>query len=221
MKVFVFLGAPGAGKGTQAALIASRIGAVHISTGALLREEIRSGSVLGKRVKELVESGMLVDDVTLFECCSGTLQRAQHAGKSALILDGVPRNLSQVEILDGVLSKLDLKVDAAIDFEVARDVLVKRLSNRWTCQKCSAVVSGNAEGLAPSSCSSCGATNSYARRKDDEPESVSKRLGVYDSETAPVSGSYKKRQLLCCVDANQEPELVYLEVGAVIMKKLK
>lgn len=221
MKVFVFLGAPGAGKGTQAALIAGRLGAIHISTGALLREEIRFDSPLGQRVKSLVESGSLVDDKTLFECCSGTLKRALEAGKSALLLDGVPRNLSQVEILDDVLSKLDLKVDAAIDFEVSRDVLVKRLSNRWTCQKCSAVVSGNAEGLAPSSCSACGATNSYARRKDDEPESVSKRLGVYDTETAPVSGNYRQRQVLSVVDADQDPELVYLDVGAVIMKKLK
>jgi len=221
VKVFVLLGAPGAGKGTQAALVASRLGAAHISTGALLREEIKSGSALGQKVKAIVESGSLVDDQTLFECCHGTLVRAKEAGKNSLLLDGVPRNLSQVRILDEVLLKLNLKVDAAIDFEVSKDVLVARLSNRWTCQKCSAVVSGNAEGLAPSSCASCGATHSYARRKDDEPAAVAKRLGVYEAETAPVSGDYQRQGLLHRLDAQRDPEMVYLDVAAVITKKLK
>jgi len=221
VKVFVLLGAPGAGKGTQAALIANRLGAVHISTGALLREEINCGSFLGQKVKSIVESGSLVDDSTLFECFAVALTRAREANKFALLLDGVPRNLNQVKILDEVLLKLSLKVDAAIDFETPVDVLIERLSNRWTCQKCSAVVPGNSEGLAPSSCGSCGATDSYARRKDDEPSSVSRRLSVYASETAPISGEYERKGLLRRIDANQEPELVYLDVGAVITKKLK
>lgn len=221
MNVFVLLGAPGAGKGTQASLIAARTGAVHISTGALLRDEIKSGSVLGQKVKSIVEGGSLVDDETLFSCFEGSLVRAKEAGKRVLLLDGVPRNKTQVVKLDDVLGRLSLKVDAAIDFEIPTDVLVARLSNRWTCQKCSAVVSGNAEGLAPSSCSSCGATHSFARRKDDEPASVSRRLAVYEAETAPISEIYRGRDLLCVIDADQDPELVYLNVGAVITKKLK
>lgn len=221
MKVFVLLGAPGAGKGTQAALVASRLGATHISTGALLRDEIRSGSALGQRVKSIVESGSLVDDITLFECFVGSLNRAKDAGCEMLLLDGVPRNLSQVRILDDVLARLNLGVDAAIDFEVSTEVLTRRLSNRWTCQKCSAVVAGNAEGLAPSSCNSCGATSSFGRRKDDEPAAVLKRLAVYSAETAPISGSYDSRGVLARVNAHQHPERVYLEVGAVITKKLK
>ena len=221
MKVFVLLGAPGAGKGTQAALIAGRLGAVHISTGALLRDEIKSGSGLGLKVKSIVESGLLVDDSTLFECFEGSLLRAKAASKKLLLLDGVPRNKSQVNILEEVLRKLNLRVDAAIDFEIPQDVLVARLSNRWTCQKCSAVTSGNSEGVAPSSCGSCGAVHSFARRKDDEPASVSRRLGVYEAETALVSAIYQEQGLLCRVDANQDPEVVYLEVGAVITKKLK
>lgn len=221
MKVFVMLGAPGAGKGTQASLIAMRLGAVHISTGALLRDEIKSGSSLGLRVKTIVESGSLVDDLTLFECFEGNLVRAKAAGKKLLLLDGVPRNKSQVRILDEVLGRLGLKVDAAIDFEIPTNVLVARLSNRWTCQKCSAVVSGNSEGVAPSSCGSCGASYSFARRKDDEPVSVSRRLDVYAAETAPISSIYHESGLLCCIDANQDAEVVYLEVGAVITKKLK
>lgn len=221
MKVFVLLGAPGAGKGTQASLVANRLGAAHISTGALLREEIKSGSSLGLKVRSIVESGSLVDDTTLFECFAGSLVRAKEAGRKILLLDGVPRNLSQVRILDEVLLKMNLKVDAAIDFEVSKDVLIARLSNRWTCQKCSAVASGNAEGLAPSSCNSCGATDSYARRIDDEPASVAKRLGVYEKETAPISGCYHEMGLLFRLNAYQDPELVYLDVGAVITKKLK
>lgn len=221
MNVVVLLGAPGAGKGTQAALIASRLGAVHISTGALLRDEIKSGSSLGQKVKTIVESGSLVDDQTLFDCCSGALSRAREAQKKLLLLDGVPRNVSQVKILDTVLQHLKLKVDAAIDFEVSTNLLVSRLSNRWTCQKCGAIASGNSEGLAPSSCNSCQAVGSFGRRKDDEPASVAKRLGVYVNETAPVSGLYNERGILHKVDASQEPELVYLDVGAVVTKKLK
>jgi adenylate kinase len=221
VKVIVLLGAPGAGKGTQAALIASRLGGVHISTGALLREEIKSGSQLGQKVKAIVESGSLVDDQTLFDCCSGVLSRAREAKKKILLLDGVPRNVTQVKILDSVLENLNLKVDAALDFEVPTNLLVARLSNRWTCQNCGAIASGNSEGLAPSSCNSCQAVGSFARRKDDEPSSVEKRLGVYVTETAPVSGMYNSRGLLHRVDANQEPELVYLDVGTVITKKLK
>lgn len=221
MKVIVFLGAPGAGKGTQAALIAARLGAIHISTGAIIREEIKSGSPLGQRVKGLVESGSLVDDQTLFECCSGAMVRAREAKNELLILDGVPRNVTQVKILDTVLQNLNLKVDAALDFEVPTDLLVARLSNRWTCQKCGAIASGNSEGLAPSSCNSCQAVGSFARRKDDEPTSVAKRLGVYATETAPISGVYRERGLLHQIDANQSPERVYLDVGDVITKKLK
>lgn len=221
MKVVVLIGAPGAGKGTQAALVAVRLGAVHVSTGALLREEIRTGSALGLKVKTLVEGGLLVDDETLFECCSGLLARACEARKKILLLDGVPRNLSQVTKLDTVLQKMNLKVDAALDFEVPTDVLVARLSNRWNCQKCGAIASGNSEGLAPSSCISCQANESFVRRKDDEPSSVAKRLDVYVQETAPVSGAYDGRGLLYRIDANREPELVYLEIGAVLMKKLK
>lgn len=221
MKVIVLLGAPGAGKGTQASLIASRLEAVHISTGALLREEIKSGSSLGQKVKAIVESGSLVDDQTLFDCCSGALLRAREARKKLLLLDGVPRNISQVSILDTVLQKLSLKVDAAIDFEVATDLLIKRLSNRWTCQKCGAIAAGDSEGLAPSSCNSCQSVGSFARRKDDEPASVAKRLAVYTNETAPVSGVYAERGLLHRIDASQDPEFVYLDVGAVITKKLK
>lgn len=221
MKVVVLLGAPGAGKGTQAGLIANRLGAVHISTGALLRDEIKSGSSLGQKVKSIVENGSLVDDQTLFECCSGVLSRAREAQKKILLLDGVPRNVNQVKILDTVLQKLNLKVDAALDFDVPTDLLVARLSNRWTCQKCGAIASGNSEGLAPSSCSSCQAIGSFARRKDDEPSAVQKRLDVYVTETAPVSGLYSERGLLCRIDAKLDPELVYLEVGEVITKKLK
>lgn len=221
MKVFVLLGAPGAGKGTQAALIASRLGAEHISTGALLREEIKSGSALGQKVKAIVESGSLVDDLTLFDCCSGVLSRAHQAQKKLLLLDGVPRNVSQVKILDSVLENLNLRVDAALDFEVPTSLLVARLSNRWTCQNCGAIATGNSEGLAPSSCNSCRAVGSFARRKDDEPASVEKRLGVYVTETAPVSFVYRERAILHRIDANQSPELVYLDVGAVITKKLK
>jgi adenylate kinase len=202
-------------------MVAARMGAAHISTGALLRDEIKSGSLLGQKVKLIVESGSLVDDETLFGCFEGSLVRAKEAGKKILLLDGVPRNKTQVVKLDDVLGKLGLKVDAAIDFGIPTDVLVARLSNRWTCQKCSAVVSGNAEGLAPSSCSSCGATHSFARRKDDEPASVSRRLAVYEAETAPISEIYRAKDLLCGVNANQEPETVYLNVGAVITKKLK
>jgi len=221
VKVIVLLGAPGAGKGTQAGLIASRLGAAHVSTGALLRSEISSGSLLGAKVKAIVESGSLVDDVTLFECCSGVLSKAQSEQRSILLLDGVPRNIRQVSLLDSVLDKLGLKVDAAIDFEIPEKLLLARLSQRWTCQKCGAVAAGNSEGLAPSSCSSCGSVGAYVKRVDDQPASVSRRLEVYANETAPVSDFYGERAVLHRIDANREPEWVYLDVGAVITKNLK
>lgn len=217
LKIIVFLGPPGAGKGTQAGLLAQRNSHMQtISTGLLLRNEINSASELGLKVKSVVESGKLVSDDLLFQCLSSQLEKMsvdakKSSGNKLLILDGVPRNVSQVDLLDTALNDLNLKVNRVVEFHAHTQDLVSRFASRWSCKNCGAVFSyASAEQASTQGCSACHApAGSLFRRKDDEPESVQVRLKVYQDQTAPVSQRYDERKILVKIDALQPIEIVY------------
>ena len=166
----VLLGAPGSGKGTQAARLKEHLQVPHISTGDLLRAEVAAGSPLGRQAKEVMARGDLVSDDILLGMLEARFSRDDTRG--GFILDGYPRNLAQADALDGLLSRLGQPFDAAVQLQVDNELLIDRLAGR-----------AKAEG-----------------RADDNPESVRKRLAVYDQQTAPVIEFYRQHGQLTVVD---------------------
>ena len=220
MKVVVFLGPPGAGKGTQATLLKKNESALHISTGDLIRGEISMKTELGLQVKDIVESGKLLADDLLFKLLNAALSRLLEGDKpSLLILDGVPRNKEQVHQLDESLKELNLKVDSVLLFEAETQALVDRFARRWTCSSCKAVSSfATEEEARVATCGNCQTTGEFYRRKDDHPDNVKTRLKVYAQQTEPLIELYEPRQLLVRVNALQDVEKVAQEVKSKLLK---
>jgi adenylate kinase len=217
LKIVVFFGPPGAGKGTQASLLSKEGVCTHISTGSVLREEMSLGTSLGLRVKDIVDSGRLVDDGTLFQALKETLQRSVQSGKSCLALDGVPRTLSQIDLLDAALKGLGLKVDAVLHFAAPLASLVSRFSRRWTCRSCNTIFALAPElDSASHTCSHCGAVGTLYRRPDDAPEAVSRRFEVYERETLPILAVYEKRGLVRNLDGLRPEAEVAAEVKRLL-----
>lgn len=208
MKVAVVFGPPGAGKGTQCGLLAERRGVVHVSTGAILRTEAARGSAAGEEIRRRQSAGELLSDDLLFASLKGYLKGMDFSGKAWLLLDGVPRTLSQVPTLDETLEGFRLRVDRVIALEADTEALVERFSKRWTCQKCSAVSSFDDAKIAGGTpCSRCGGV--YVRREDDQPEVIRRRMEVYRSETLPIREMYEKREIVSEIDALAAVEDVY------------
>jgi adenylate kinase len=198
----ILLGAPGSGKGTQAARLVSELGYQHISTGDLLRKEIKSGSELGNRVQDIMNSGGLVDDNTVLELLSSNCNLSENA----YIFDGFPRNIEQAKALDeavikGVASK-------AVYFEIDLDMLAARLVNRRTCSGCGEIY--NLLSKAPKDpkvCDKCGAE--LTQRKDDNEDTVKTRLGVFKETIEPVLAHYESEGRLGRINASMEAEAVF------------
>ena len=186
----ILLGAPGAGKGTQADIISAKYGIPQISTGVILREEIAKGSELGTRVKGIIDAGNLVPDEDVVAIVKERLK--QDDCKNGYILDGFPRTIPQAEALDKMLAELDSKIDVVISIEVADEDIVRRMSGRRVCKKCGA--SYHVEynpSPAGENCGKCGETLSI--RADDDPKVVADRLRVYHEKTAPLKAFYEKQ----------------------------
>ncbi|MBN1592559.1 MAG: adenylate kinase [Candidatus Coatesbacteria bacterium] len=194
----VLMGAPGSGKGTQAKILAQREGLVHLSTGDALRAAIASGSELGLKAKDAVEQGRLVSDEVLYGIVKNALENIGR--EKGFILDGFPRNLSQAEFLDGVLSELGMGIDAAVLLDVPETFLIKRLSERRICSQCSKEY--HLEFSPPDldgKCNDCG--DELYQRDDDRPEKIARRLSIYSDVTLPMVDYYKGKGLLLSVDA--------------------
>ncbi|BBH53889.1 adenylate kinase family protein [Fluviispira sanaruensis] len=220
MKVIIFLGPPGVGKGTQCSLLSSRLGVKHISTGAIIRQEIASESALGLKVKGIVESGHLIDDKSMFLCLENALSSMTLNQNDIVLMDGIPRNLSQAKEFDSLLSKFSSKVDLVLSLTADLEKLVERFERRWTCSACGKVDSIVAHtDISKYSCVSCGKLGSMFRRKDDEPETVRRRFTVYQQETFPLVSYYADRKLLSIVDGLKSPEIVYAEIVSILMRK--
>lgn len=196
----VFLGPPGAGKGTQAARIAKEVGIPHLSTGDLLRAAVAARTPLGLQAEGHMRAGALVPDDLVLEILHERLE--QPDARAGYILDGFPRNLAQAEEL-GKFSE----VDRVVSFDVSPDLLVRRLSERRTCPKCNSVynLSTNPPKV-PGRCDRDG--TELIQRPDDRAEAVTTRLKVYAEQTAPLLEYYRKRRLLRTVDASGAPDEV-------------
>lgn len=184
----VFMGAPGAGKGTQASMVARKLNMVHISSGDLFRQALEQGTELGKQAKTFMEKGVLVPDEITIQMVMERLSAPDC--EKGVILDGFPRNLPQAEALDSALSEQGKTIDKVIHIEVSEEELIRRLSARWLCRQCQAVYNTvNSPPKVAGKCDRCG--GELYQRPDDKPETVKKRLAVYFAETAPLIDYYR------------------------------
>ena len=205
----ILLGAPGAGKGTQAELLTEKLGIPAISTGNMLREAMANGSELGKQVKQYMDEGSLVPDDVILSIIAERVARPDC--KNGFILDGVPRTLAQAEAMEAK----GIKIDHVVSLEVDDSAIVGRMSGRRVCTKCGAsyhIVNNptKTEGI----CDLCG--GEVAIRKDDEPETVLHRLEVYHASTEVLKSFYQQRGLLRLVEGNQPIRLIFQDILKVL-----
>ena len=203
----VLLGAPGAGKGTQAQKLVEEFGVAHISTGDLLRAAVKAGTKLGVKAKEYMDAGQLVPDKLVVDLVTERL--ASDDAKKGFILDGFPRNTAQAVTLDSALADMGLSLDAALLVDVKAEVIVERLSSRRTCRDC-----GYTAPAGVDVCPSCG--GEMYQRDDDKPETIQNRLNVYESQTAPLVEYYKGKGLLKAVDGDRPVDVVYADVKELL-----
>jgi len=207
----IFLGPPGAGKGTQAELFTKEHRLAHISTGDILRDAVKRGTPLGLKAKQYMDSGALVPDDVVVAIVAQKLAGID----GGFVLDGFPRTLAQAEALDKILDESNGNLDAAVYLDVNEDTVVRRLSGRRICRKCGA--NYHVENMPPHRegvCDKCG--GELYQREDDRPEVVRERLEVYRRETAPLIDYYRTRDLLRTVVADPPPEEVMKELGKVL-----
>ena len=212
MKV-IMLGAPGAGKGTQAKQIADKYNIPHISTGDIFRANIKNGTELGKKAKTYMDQGLLVPDELVVELVADRIQ--QDDCKDGFVLDGFPRTIPQAEALDAALEKINEKMDYAIDVDVPDENIIKRMSGRRACLNCGATyhivsIPTKVEGI----CDRCGSP--VVLRDDDQPETVKKRLEVYHEQTQPLIDYYKKQDILRTVNGVQPMEEVFQSIVEIL-----
>jgi len=212
----VILGAPGSGKGTQAARIAEREKIRHISTGDLLRDAVARGTGIGKRVAGIMTAGQLVPDDIVLNLLRETLANAAERKRfNGWILDGYPRTARQAEALEDVLGKTGDTIDAVIYIELDPEVVVNRLSNRRTCVSCKAVYHlVNNPPAVEGTCDACG--GKIVLRDDDKPETIRKRLEVYKKETLPILSLYEKHHTVHRVDGSKPIEEVTSDIAGLI-----
>lgn len=193
----VILGAPGAGKGTQAKAISENFDILHISTGDILRDEIKKGSELGKKAVRFVESGKLVPDKIIIKMMKKIIGNSRT--KDGFIIDGFPRNLKQAKMFSSVLDQLGIKLDKVINIVVDKNEVIERLSNRRTCSVCKSIFSENGNGH-DGRCPKCG--GKLVKRKDDDGEVIKRRLEVYEEETGPLAEFYAEKGLLININGS-------------------
>ena len=210
----VLFGPPGCGKGTQAKRLQAGFGLIHLSTGDMLRAAIASGSEVGRRVKDIMAGGNLVDDETVIAMLSDRIDAPDCEG--GFILDGFPRTVAQAEALDTLLESKGLGINAVVEMAVDDEALIERISGRYSCENCGAgyhdtFKKPKAEGV----CDECGG-KSFIRRADDNADSVRIRLEAYRNLSAPLLPYYKERGKLRTVNGMAEMEEVEKEINAVI-----
>jgi adenylate kinase len=214
MKI-VLVGAPGAGKGTQAKRLVAKYGVPQVSTGDLLREAVANGTPLGKQAKAAMDAGKLVDDAIVLGIIEERLAaRDAHQG---FILDGYPRNTAQAEALNAVLARLGMPLEAVVLVNVDNDLLFKRLTGRRSCSVCGRIF--NIYFSPPSTlpyCPECHEKVELTQRPDDREEVISKRLAVYEEQTRPLVAYYRARGLLREVDGEGDVDTVFARLEAAL-----
>lgn len=210
MKI-IFLGPPGAGKGTYASRLTPILGIPHISTGDIVRDEIKAQTELGKTIREYSDKGELVPDEIIIRLLAKRLRKPDY--ERGFILDGFPRTIKQAEALERIM-----KIDLVINLNVPDEIIIKRLSNRLTCRRCGTIY--NKLTLKPKRdniCDKCG--GQLYQREDDKPEVIQERLNVYRKKTEPLIEYYKKKSLLkdvSCDDLTIPPEAIVEKIKLII-----
>ncbi len=209
----ILMGAPGAGKGTQADLMQQRLNAPHVSSGDLFRENIRNGTELGKQVKAILDRGDLVPDSVTIAMIRQRI--AQPDCERGLILDGFPRTIPQADALDVLFAERGERVDCVVYVKVASEKLVERLAGRWFCKVCQTPyhIIHNPPKVA-GRCDREG--GELIQRPDDRPETVANRLKVYFDQTTPLIEHYARKGVVAEVNGDQEIEKVYAEIAAAL-----
>ncbi len=212
MKI-IMLGAPGAGKGTQAKMIAEKYGIPHISTGDIFRSNIKDGTELGMEAKKYMDQGLLVPDELTVKILLDRVARADC--RNGYVLDGFPRTIPQAEVLDQALEKIGDQIDFAVNVSVPDENIVKRMSGRRACVGCGATY--HIEHIPPEKegiCDTCGME--LILREDDKPETVQNRLNVYHSQTQPLIEFYQKKGILQTVDGTVDMKAVFDAIVAIL-----
>ena len=212
MKI-IMLGAPGAGKGTQAKMIADKYSIPHISTGDIFRANIKNGTELGKKAKTYMDQGLLVPDELTVDLVIDRV--SQEDCKNGYVLDGFPRTIPQAESLDAALTKLGEKIDYAVNVEVPDENIINRMSGRRACLSCGATyhivhIPTKVEGI----CDRCNAE--LVLRDDDKPETVKKRLDVYHEQTQPLIDYYSGKGVMVEVDGTQDMKDVFADIVKIL-----
>ncbi len=212
MKI-IMLGAPGAGKGTQAKMIADKYQIPHISTGDIFRSNIKEGTELGKEAKTYMDKGLLVPDELTVKILLDRV--AKDDCKNGYVLDGFPRTIPQAEVLDEALAKLNDKIDYAIDVDVPDENIIRRMSGRRACLACGATY--HIEHIPPKTegiCDRCG--KELVQRDDDKEETVKNRLNVYHEQTQPLIDFYTKKGILKTVDGTVDMKDVFAAIVKIL-----
>lgn len=203
----VLLGAPGAGKGTQAQKLVETYGLAHISTGDLLRAAVKAQSELGKQAQSYMETGKLVPDELVINLVKERL--GEKDAEAGFILDGFPRNTAQAVTLDSELADMHKELDAAVLIDVKPEVIIERLSSRRTCKSC-----GYTAPAGTDVCPRCG--GEMYQRDDDKPETIKNRLNVYEKSTSPLVEYYKGQHILVSVDGDRDVDEVFADVQELL-----
>ena len=209
----IMLGAPGAGKGTQAARLAEAYGIPLISTGDIFRANIKGGTELGRKAKSYMDAGQLVPDELVCDLVADRI--SQSDCEKGFILDGVPRTIPQAEALSEALDKMGLTLSAAVNVDVPDDNIIRRMGGRRACLKCGATY--HIEHLKPAVegiCDKCG--SELVLRDDDKPETVKTRLNVYHEQTQPLIDYYEKAGLLRTVDGTVSADAVFEAIRSIL-----
>ena len=211
----ILMGAPGAGKGTQADLMRQRLGLPHVSSGDLFRENIRNGTALGKQVRAILDKGDLVPDSVTIAMIRERIAQADCA--NGLILDGFPRTIPQAEALDGLFAERGGTLDRVVYVKVPSGRLIERLAGRWFCKICQTPY--HLIYNPPKVAGVCDREGGeLIQRADDKPEAVANRLAVYFDQTSPLIAYYEQRGLLSTVDGEQAIESVYGDIAQALGK---
>ena len=209
----VLFGPPGVGKGVQAAILGKNFGLVHLSTGDAIREEIKKGTTLGKRVQDAVAKGQLVDDATVLGIVMSRIDLPEYG--NGFIMDGFPRTLKQAEMFDKLLAGRKRKVTHALFIVAPDEVVLKRLGGRLVCSKCGATY--NEETKRPKVDGVCDACKGpVGRRKDDDPKTQRDRLDQYHAQTTPLADYYTRTGVLKKVNGDQPIDAVAAEISKAI-----
>ena len=214
--IVILFGPPGCGKGTQAAILSKDIDIPHLSTGDMLRDAVKSKTETGIKAASIMEEGKLVSDEIVVSIINDRI--CQNDCSSGFILDGFPRTLSQAKELDVMLAKESLKVDSVLEFSVNDEILISRIEGRFSCGDCGEGYNDQSKLPAKDGvCDQCG-SNNFIRRKDDNRETVSKRLEAYNEDTLPLLPYYKAKKVLHSIDGLADIDNVTNELMRIIKK---